>query len=256
MTTSRDKAFTILRARGVGRFVFFCDHASNRIPAELHNLGLAAPDLARHIAWDIGAAGVTEALSEIFDSPAILCTTSRLVVDCNRHPGVADLIPEVSDGTSIPGNLHLNDAARADRVAQWFRPYHDAIEFVLLEREAGNLETVVVSVHSMTASLADQARPWQISLSSYQDRSMADPVLASLRLPGDVVVGDNQPYDLNPAVDYSTPFHAMRRGLPHIQVEFRQDEIGDPASQRRWALRFAEALRQCPKQPLPSTSPL
>jgi hypothetical protein len=32
----------ILRPRGLAAFVFFCDHASNYIPAELHDLGLPA----------------------------------------------------------------------------------------------------------------------------------------------------------------------------------------------------------------------
>ena len=234
----------ILRPQGSGRFVFFCDHASNYIPAELASLGLPASELARHIAWDIGAAGVTEALSEIFDAPAILSNASGLVIDCNRHLEALDLIPEVSDGTVIPGNLHLSEAARAERIERWFHPYHDAVESVLLEREAGGVPFVVVSIHSMTDSLGGITRPWQIALSSHTDRSLADPVLAALRQAGDVVVGDNQPYDLDPAVDYSIPFHALRRGLPHLQVEFRQDEIEDAAGQRRWALRFANALSQ------------
>src|SRR5258706_7943081 len=106
----------ILRPQGSGRFVFFCDHASNYIPAELNDLGLPAAELARHIAWDIGAAGVTEALSVIFDAPAILCGTSRLVIDCNRQLEHPDLIPAVSDGTVIPGNLHLTEAVRASRI--------------------------------------------------------------------------------------------------------------------------------------------
>ncbi|HEY1218308.1 MAG: N-formylglutamate amidohydrolase [Bryobacteraceae bacterium] len=232
----------ILRVRGAGRFVFFCDHASNRIPAELNDLGLPPSELARHIAWDIGAAGVTEALSEIFDAPAILCATSRLVIDCNRHLDAAELIPEVSDGTVIPGNLHLDKAARADRIERWFHPYHDAVESVLLGREARGTPSVVVSIHSMTTSLAGKPRPWQIAVSSHLDRGLADPVLAALRRPGDIAVGDNQPYDLNPEMDYSIPFHALRRRLPHLQVEFRQDEIPDAASQHRWALRFAQTL--------------
>jgi predicted N-formylglutamate amidohydrolase len=94
----------------------------------------------------------------------------------------------------------------------------------------------------MTASLAGKPRPWQIALSSHLDRRLTDPVLAALCRPGDVVVGDNQPYDLDPEVDYSIPFHALRRRLPHIQVEFRQDEIPDATTQHRWALRFAKAL--------------
>ena len=237
MTASR-----ILRPEGSGRFVLFCDHASNYIPLELHDLGLPASELARHIAWDIGAAGVTEALSEIFDAPAILCETSRLVIDCNRHLNASDLIPEVSDGTGIPGNLHLSAAARATRIERWFRPYHDGVESILLEREARGVQSIAVSIHSMTPCLAGESRPWQIALSSHVDRSFADPVLAALRRSGEVVVGDNQPYDLDPEVDYSVPFHALRRKLPHIQVEFRQDEISDAITQRRWAIRFAQAL--------------
>jgi predicted N-formylglutamate amidohydrolase len=69
-------------------------------------------------------------------------------------------------------------------------------------------------------------------------------LLAALRGPGDIVVGDNQPYDLDPAVDYSTPFHALRRSLPHLQIEFRQDEIADQQGQKRWAERLAAALSQ------------
>src|SRR5579863_6283054 len=98
----------------------------------------------------------------------------------------------------------------------------------------------------MTASLAGEPRPWQIALSSHLDRRLTDPVLAALRQPGDIVVGDNQPYDLDPAVDYSTPFHALRRKLPHLQVEFRQDEVADAATQREWALRFAQTLAGTP----------
>jgi predicted N-formylglutamate amidohydrolase len=237
------KAYRILRPVGSSRFVLFCDHASNYVPTELHDLGLTAPDLRRHIAWDIGAARVTEALSEFLDAPAILSTTSRLVVDCNRHLEAADLIPEMSDGTVIPGNLQLKSEYKAIRIERWFHPYHDAIESILRERETRGVPTVAVSIHSMTASLAGQPRPWQIAMSSYLDRSLADPVIAALRRPGDVVVGDNQPYDLDPKVDYSIPFHAMRRELSHVQVEFRQDEIQDSASQHSWALRFAAALR-------------
>ena len=122
----------VVRPQGTGRFVFFCDHASNYIPAELHDLGLPASELARHIAWDIGAAGVTEALSEIFDAPAILSNASRLVIDCNRRLTASDLIPEVSDGTVIPGNLRLSDAAKAARIERWFHPYHNAVESILV----------------------------------------------------------------------------------------------------------------------------
>jgi predicted N-formylglutamate amidohydrolase len=239
-----DSAFEILRPQGKGRFIIFCDHASNRVPAELENLGLPASELDRHIAWDIGAAGVTAELSNIFDSPAILCGTSRLVIDCNRQLDARDLIPEVSDGTRVPGNQNLSDAARRRRIEQWFQPYHAAIESVIAERESFGRTSIALSIHSMTPSLAGSVRPWQIALSSHQDRSLVEPMLEALRRAGNVTVGDNQPYDLDPAIDYSTPFHAMRRNMRHLQVEFRQDEIAETAGQIRWARYFADALEQ------------
>lgn len=235
-------AFQIVRPQGKGRFVIFCDHASNRIPEELHNLGLPASELDRHIAWDIGAAGVTAELSDIFDSPAILCGTSRLVIDCNRQLDARDLIPEVSDGTPIPGNRDLSPAARQLRITQWFEPYHAAVESVIVDRESRGLTSIALSIHSMTPCLAGSARPWQIALSSYRDRSLVEPMLVALRESDDITVGDNQPYDLDPAVDYSTPFHAMRRNMPHLQIEFRQDEIADAAGQVRWARRVGQAI--------------
>jgi predicted N-formylglutamate amidohydrolase len=235
-----NSSFRILRPQGKGRFVIFCDHASNRVPAELENLGLPQSELERHIAWDIGAAGVSEELSKIFDAPAILCGTSRLVIDCNRRLNSGELIPEVSDGVVIQGNQDLSAAARQARIEQWFEPYHAAVEAVI--GDPG--DSIALSIHSMTECLAGEVRPWQIALSSYRDRRLVEPMLEALRHPGDVTVGDNQPYDLDPAVDYSIPMHAMRRNMPFLQVEFRQDEIADSAGQIRWARRFAEALAQ------------
>ena len=203
----------VLRPRGEARFVILCDHASNRVPEELGDLGLAPAELARHIAWDIGAAGVTAELSRLFNAPAVMSPASRLVIDCNRHLAAAGLIPEMSDGTAIPGNLHLTAQARAARIERWFTPYHSAVESILEERKEQGSPLIVLSIHSMTASLAGSARPWQIAISSHEDRSLAEPMLEALRRPGDVVVGDNQPYDLDPAVDFSIPFHAMRRNL-------------------------------------------
>jgi predicted N-formylglutamate amidohydrolase len=165
----------ILRPQGSGRIVLFCDHASNYVPAELHDLGLPASELARHIAWDIGAAGVTAALSEIFDAPAILCNTSRLVIDCNRHLNAPDLIPELSDGTVIPGNLHVSEAARATLIERWFHGYHDAVESVLLERE--------VSAAAQTA-----AHPSGIPAGRDNERDHPVPMGSAFRSDVDVIL--------------------------------------------------------------------
>ena len=240
MTSTR-----VLRPGGRGRFVLLCDHASNHVPAELGNLGLSQSDLHRHIAWDIGAAGITESLSEQLDSPAILSSVSRLVIDCNRQLKSPELIPIMIHGTPVPGNATLGSDSRKERIECWYEPYHDAVETVLLERFGRGIESIIVSIHSMTPTLHGRDRPWQIALSSHTDRRLTDPVLAALRGPGDLEVGDNEPYCIDPLIDYSMPYHALRRGLAHLQVEFRQDEVATATAQRRWASRLAEVLTAC-----------
>lgn len=224
--------------------MILCDHASRHIPATLDNLGLPSAELARHIAWDIGAAGVAEALSEIFDAPAVLSPVSRLVIDCNRHLDAADLIPKRSDGTVIPGNHNLSGQTRVRRIERWFIPYHAAIRALLDERASRGTASLVLSIHSMTDNLAGSYRPWQIAFSSHEDRSLVQPMIDILRKSDDIEVGDNQPYSMDPAIDYSIPFHALRRSLSYLQVEFRQDQVEDPQAQLHWAQRFASALAE------------
>ena len=244
----------LLRPRGLSQFVILCDHASNHIPAELKDLGLSPAELGRHIAWDIGAAGVAEALSKMFDAPAVFSPVSRLVIDCNRQLDAADLIPERSDATVIPRNLNLSESARTLRVERWFQPYHAAVESILDERASRGAATIVLSIHSMTDNLAGSRRPWQIAFSSHEDRSRVQLMIDVLRRSSDIEVGDNQPYSMEPAVDYSIPFHALRRNLPYLQVEFRQDEVQHTDAQVRWAKRFASALAEALPSPPQSIS--
>jgi len=235
----------ILNRQGRGRFVLLCDHASNYIPGELRNLGLSKADIGSHIAWDIGAAGVTEVLSGQLDAPAVLCGVSRLVIDCNRQLNSPELICASSHGTIVPGNAAIDLASRETRIIRWFHPYHEAVEIMLRERIRRKSDSIVIAIHSMTPILHGRSRPWTIAVSSHTDRRVAAPLLAALRTPGDILVGDNEPYGIDPHVDYSIPFHALRRGLLHAQVEFRQDAIDDPTGQRYWATRFARTLEDC-----------
>lgn len=244
MQSKTHAAFEIVNPEGTGPFVITCDHASNHVPPELGNLGLQPADLKRHIAIDIGAAAVARLLSARFESPAILCGTSRLVIDCNRHPHDPTAMPEVSDHTPIPGNRGLGPVARQDRVDRFFRPYHDAIEAVIERRLAAGRQPAILSIHSMTPEMNGRFRPWQIALSAHADRRLTDVMLAALRRRTDVVIGDNEPYNMDPAEDYSTPAHAISRNLPHLQVEFRQDEVGDAAGVARFAAIFGDALAE------------
>jgi predicted N-formylglutamate amidohydrolase len=71
---------------------------------------------------------------------------------------------------------------------------------------------------------------------------VARPLLDALRAEGDLVVGDNQPYAASEATDFSIVTHGERRGLPHVELEVRQDLLADPRGQAAWAARLARLL--------------
>src|SRR5437763_11062091 len=97
----------VLRPAGRSDFLLTGDHAGRVIPRRLGALGLPESERARHIAWDIGVAEVTERLSEALDATAVLQSYSRLVIDCNRQPGLDSSIPTISEVTEILGNRGL-----------------------------------------------------------------------------------------------------------------------------------------------------
>ncbi|MGE3872865.1 MAG: N-formylglutamate amidohydrolase [Parvibaculaceae bacterium] len=236
--------FDIVNPRGTAAIVIVCDHASNAVPPAIGDLGVAADDMRRHIAWDIGAAPIAKRLAEIFDAPAILCGTSRLVIDCNRKLDDPTLIPLASDGTVIPGNQGLSAAQRRHRIDTYFKPYHDACRRAVQGKLAEGNRPLFLSVHSMTDRMnGGQHRPWEVSLSSNEDRKATDPVLAALQRMPHLAVGDNEPYDMDPLADYSTPEHALAHGLDYLQVEFRQDCVAMPEGQQRFAMILAQAIR-------------
>src|SRR4029077_10397564 len=126
----------VLRPSGVSGFFLTADHAGRAIPRQLGTLGLPESELERHIAWDIGIAGVTELLAEALDATAVLQAYSRLVIDCNRHPGWASSIPGIRELTTIPGNAAIRPAEREARRREIFLPYHQRIAGLLDSRKA------------------------------------------------------------------------------------------------------------------------
>jgi predicted N-formylglutamate amidohydrolase len=170
----------------------------------------------------------------------VLQTYSRLVIDCNRDPSWPTAMPEVSEYTPIPGNLKLSPEAKAARVAEIFTPYHDRIRSLLDARAARR--TVLVAMHSFTPSFKGEQRAMHVGMLYNRDARLAHILLDLLRREGDLVVGDNEPYAVADDSDYGIPTHGETRGLPHIEVEIRQDLIALPEGQAAWAERFARLL--------------
>ena len=235
-------AFTLERADSESALFLTCDHASARIPAALGDLGVCSAERARHIAWDIGALAVAQLLSARFNATLIHTGYSRLVIDCNRHCGRADLVPTISEYTEVPGNRDLCEDARRLRIESLWQPYHAAIAGMLAARAARGLPTLFVSMHSFTPVYKGEARPWQIAMLSNRDRRVAEVLLRELGSEPGLCVGDNIPYRLTDEGDYGVPVHAERAGLPHVLVEIRQNEIDTDAGQQAYAERLARTL--------------
>ena len=54
MEFSTDRpVFRRVNEAGSSALVLICDHASNRIPRDYDDFGIAQSDLTRHIAWDV-----------------------------------------------------------------------------------------------------------------------------------------------------------------------------------------------------------
>ncbi len=235
-------------AGGSSAFFLTCDHYGRLIPRALGALGLSESERRRHIAWDIGIAGVAKQISAALDAHLIAQRYSRLVIDCNRPPRAASSIPAVSDATTIPANQGVTREAACERRELIFEPYHRRIAEALDQRQRGGMPTILVSLHSFTPVYAGVARPWHIGTLYHRDGRLPKLLLRELRAESALVVGDNQPYAVSDATDYTIPVHGEARGLISTGVEIRQDLIADAHGQREWAERLIRILRKLERE--------
>lgn len=226
-----------------------CDHASNHIPPEYDNLGLDEQLLDSHIAWDIGAEALAMRLSSLVGGTAVLARFSRLLVDTNRREDEETLIPLVSDDNDIPGNAGLGagpgagmDAdEREARLARFYRPFHAACRISVMHALQSRQQPLVLGIHSFTPQMnGGAARPWEVSVMWDQDDRLATAMADAFAAEG-LNVGYNEPYSGETWM-YSVKSHADAHGLPHAQVEIRQDLLVTPHDHALWALRLAAAI--------------
>ena len=226
--------------------LLFCDHATNRVPADVAggDLGLPDADMQRHIAFDVGAEPLTRMLCQQLGGSAVYARFSRLVIDPNRGEDDPTLIMQLYDGSVVPGNRLMTEADRTHRLNRYHRPYHgEARNLIDQMSQAGTRVPVLISIHSFTSQLRGKPpRPWHIGVLYGDDRHLADLLMARLALESDIVVGDNLPYSGKLTGDCMET-HGIRRGLPHVLVEVRNDLIGTPEGQDHWANRLSPMLQ-------------
>ncbi len=248
-----DAAYEIHGAGRDPRWLVLCDHASNRVPEDVAggDLGLPAEDMARHIAYDVGARGVALACAEALGAPMVASRFSRLVIDPNRAEDDPTLLMRLYDGSIIPANRNVGAAERERRLATLHRPYHAAIEGLIDGALAEGVAPRLLSIHSFTPQLRGRAkRPWHIGLLWDRDERLFRPLYDRLLEEKGLTVGDNEPYSGQLHGDTMWR-HGSERGLEHILVEIRNDLIERPEDQVRWGRDLArwvtEALDEAPK---------
>jgi predicted N-formylglutamate amidohydrolase len=236
-------AVEALNLSGRSPFVLICEHASNHIPAEYAQLGLDQKELVRHIAWDIGAADVTRALSARLNAAAFLGGYSRLLIDLNRPLHVADSIPLRSEVTDIPGNHALDPAERERRARLMFHPFQDQLRAHLEQRVTDGRRNVLIAVHSFTPVYLGQSRAWHAGVLFDRGAALGQALIAQLRSDPLLNVDANVPYNVSEEDDYALVVYGDRLGNPSALIEIRNDLIADPDGVAVWVDKLERALR-------------
>lgn len=245
LLTTRDPApVELLNSASTHPVLLVCEHAGKCIPEKLSDLGVQHDEIERHIGWDIGAAAVTRLLAAMLGAPAVLQTYSRLVIDCNRPPQAPDAMPQISDATPVPGNQGLSTSERAARVAEIFDPYQTAVT----KARSHPCRRMIISVHSFTAKLANELRPWDVAFLYRGDADTPTKLRQSLLTQDPALkVGMNEPYQIEDASDWFVPHHGEASGLPHSLIEIRNDLITNHDGQTHWAGLLKNAVESALK---------
>lgn len=206
------------------------DHASNKVPDDV-DLGISPDFLNDHIAVDIGTSEIAKLMAENSNYLAILGGFSRLVVDLNRYPDEAGVIPVRSDAVEIPRNI-LSKEARVARIKKYHEPYHARLAKLIHDIKPA----LVLSLHSFSPKLRSDRqveRRWEVGI-LYNEYQTASKLALQHLETENLIVGDQLPYsgkDLNATMNRQ----AEAIGQPYFGVEIRQDLISFENGQRRFA---------------------
>lgn len=233
----------LINAAGRGGVIFVCEHATNVIPDEFANLGLDNDALSSHIAWDIGAFAVANAMSAMFDAPLVAPAVSRLVYDCNRPAQAESAVPQHSEIYEIPGNAGLSESNRQDRAQRFYQPYRSALIETIEAALAAGRAPAVVTIHSFTPIYKGQPRDLDIGILHDTDARLADGIIKNAQNEGEITICRNEPYGPGDGVTYTLAEHAIPRGLLNAMVEIRNDLIVDEKAQQAMARRLSAYLR-------------
>ncbi len=232
----------ISKAEGAPLALVVCEHASNRVPEFLGDMGLSPDALQSHIAWDPGALPVAQALSQHLSAPLVHGGISRLVYDCNRPPEASDAMPTRSEDITIPANANLTPAQRAERVAHIYRPFETALSDEIA-RHQDTLQ-LMVTIHSFTPVYRGRHRAVELGLLHGTDDLFAKAMMASAPDSLSFETQLNEPYSAADGVAHTLDVQAVPNGLLNVMIEIRNDLIQTWSQQQAMADLLAPWIAQ------------
>ena len=235
----------IINPKALSPILITGDHAGNSVPSAMNGMGLSESELERHIAWDIGAAGIARKLGRKMEATAVLAVYSRLLIDPNRPLGDPQCVPTDSDGTPIPANINISDSNIEERANAFYWPYHRSTDEHISRLRRAGLIPAIIAVHTFTPALnaaGELLRPWHVGILYSRDERLPRPLINALKAEKGIIVGDNEPYS-GVTHGYAIKVHGLAHGLPHVELEIRQDLVVDEKGQEKWASLFARILR-------------
>jgi len=225
-------------------FLVICDHASNNIDEKYKNLGLEKKYIDSHRAFDIGAKDVAHELSKLLNCNLVMSNFSRLVIDPNRGLDDLTLIPKLSEGRAIKGNIKIllnkNDHEKDLRIKNYYTPYHEQIEKFINHTLKKNIIPKIISIHSFTPTWKGKKREIDVGVLWDKDNRLSNIFLRSFK---GYNVGDNKPYSGRLKND-TLYKHATLKGLPNVLIEIRQDLLASENNQKDWAKKIYKVLEK------------
>lgn len=230
----------VINARAGSRIVLVCEHASNHFPHEYHDLGLNASEKISHVAWDIGARGLSERLSEKLDAVLVEGAVSRLIYDCNRPPSASDAMPAKSEIIVVPGNQSIAPEDREKRIATICEPFRRTLADTI-QRTSGT--PILITVHSFTPVYYGKFREVEVGIIHHADDRLARSIVKNAAGRSDLKFALNEPYSQADGVAHTLMLHGTENGLVNAMIEVRNDLLETPEQQEAIAEMLAALVR-------------
>ena len=219
-----------------------CEHASNRIPRSLQELGLVEETRSSGVAWDQGAPDIAQDMARRMEAPLVLGAVSRLVYDCNRPPESPSAMVTSSKIHETPGNRDLSPTTHLERINAVCKPLRETLAG-LVKAGASTL-SLLVKVHRFEPALHDRPKDVGIGIVHGKDEPLARALIAAIPEGFSFKVRLNEPCGAADGVACAPDSHGAANGLLNVAIEILGDVIRARKRQSDFAARLVARIRQ------------